>query len=523
MFFLMVVPSISIYSVGKSAQVSDKSATGPLLSDNFTLDSGLNASLWQVNGAVGSIFGPDEVGVSIVTLEPTFSSSGMEISQVNASQEVGTIQSVESFTPPFTATAVVEGIVSNGHTFGFAISNANASSGVVIYGNLNSTNCSHLGDCGNPSVCGTPADSSIAANQCYYGIDAKIGQGGGNWARAAKLYLTPSVNTTYTLQISVSASGNAEYRVVQGGQVLGESSTQVGMGPFYIILEQGEGSPVLSPGPNLAYWTFVSLTPTTTALTSSTLPSSSPSLSSFDWIVIVIIVVLILIIPLIYSRRRGFTVEVQDSRTFSPVLGAAVSADGPQKLSSNTGSNGKVNFGSVKTGEYAIQVSAGGYVSSPPARVHVGGKTAYSVRLDRISAPIPEGVKASNEFVTLPTGGTTTQTPSAQMQQSPVSGSSPVQQGAIPAKAQERQQFSSSVSVQEESELEGWGGQRIRQIVKTFQDKGAISPETALTAQELGLSRLFVRIMKRRKGKTRLFIEINGRYYLNQEALHEME
>jgi hypothetical protein len=53
--------------------------------------------------------------------------------------------------------------------------------------------------------------------------------------------------------------------------------------------------------------------------------------------------------------------------------------------------------------------------------------------------------------------------------------------------------------------------------------KGAVSPETALTAQELGLSRLFVRIMKRRQGRTRIFMEINGKYYLDEKALRGMK
>jgi len=30
-----------------------------------------------------------------------------------------------------------------------------------------------------------------------------------------------------------------------------------------------------------------------------------------------------------------------------------------------------------------------------------------------------------------------------------------------------------------------------------------------------------VRIMKRRKGRTRVFIEVNGRYYLDEKALQE--
>ena len=66
---------------------------------------------------------------------------------------------------------------------------------------------------------------------------------------------------------------------------------------------------------------------------------------------------------------------------------------------------------------------------------------------------------------------------------------------------------------------EGWAGERIRQIIETFRAKGAISPETALTADELGLSRVFVRIMKRRRGRTTVFVEVGGKYYLNEAAL----
>ena len=70
---------------------------------------------------------------------------------------------------------------------------------------------------------------------------------------------------------------------------------------------------------------------------------------------------------------------------------------------------------------------------------------------------------------------------------------------------------------------EGFFGERIREIIQTFQAKGALSPETALTAQELGLSRIFVRIIKRRRGKTKVFIEVNGKYYLDENALQAMK
>jgi hypothetical protein len=73
----------------------------------------------------------------------------------------------------------------------------------------------------------------------------------------------------------------------------------------------------------------------------------------------------------------------------------------------------------------------------------------------------------------------------------------------------------------EPEDLEGLGGERIQRIARTFQAKGALSPETARTAEELGLSRMFVRIMKRRQGKTRVFVEVNGKYYLDEAALRE--
>jgi len=71
-------------------------------------------------------------------------------------------------------------------------------------------------------------------------------------------------------------------------------------------------------------------------------------------------------------------------------------------------------------------------------------------------------------------------------------------------------------------EEEGFFGERIREIIQSFRAKGALSPETALTAEELGLSRFFVRVMKRRRGKTKVFVEVNGKYYLDENALRGM-
>lgn len=518
------------------AGIPSRAASGapanPLLYDDFTHDTSLNASLWQINGPVGMNFGQDEVGVNVIALAPTFSSQGMLIDQVNRSQEEGTIQSIANFTPPFTATALVEGTVSNGHTFGFAISSADASTGITVYGNLNPQNCSHLGDCGVPSTCGISANSTIPPNQCYYGIDAKVGTNGSSWTSHGKLYLTPSVNVFYTLQISVDASGNAWYAVSQGGQLLGAINEQVGTGPFWVILYQGEGSPVESPGPNQAYWQSVNVAPvatsfstTTIASTTSTSPAPTTSgIPTFVWLIIIAVVVILFLILLLWSRRRNLTIRVQDQQTLSPIVEGVASADGPEKLRGFTDKKGEITFKSVEKGDYVIRAEAKGYLASAPVKVEVKKTADFTVRLER-SAPsvspgaggvtppsVPGGEAAVSPEVkpTMEAPAPTTQAPSPPAPAPPAAVIQPVPAPPPPEQG-------------EEEEMGGFGGGRIAEIIRTFQAKGAISPETALTADELGLSRLFVRIMKRRKGRTRIFVEVNGRYYLNQEAVKDAQ
>jgi len=498
---------VALLAVPFSAQAAP--AVPARFSDDFTRDTSLNATLWLINGPVGSVLGPKDAGITLVPLAPTFSSKGMEIAQVNDRQEVGTIQSVESFTAPFTLNATVEGTVSNGHTFGLAISSENATSGVLIYGNLNDTNCSNLGNCGDPAVCGISANPAVTPpNQCYYGIDAKVGHGG-NWTGSkTTLYLTPSVNVIYTLQISVDASGSARYSISQAGQVLGSVGTaQVGTGPFYVILEQAEGSPVGSGRANQAYWMSVSLGALSITSTTSTSPGPSSSGIPVDILIVIgLIVVLFLIFLLWYSRRRKFTVIVQDSQTLSPIEGAIVTANGPKDYSGTADKKGRAIFANPKEGNYTIQAKAPGYTASVPALIKVEeDKTEHLVKLDRAERDLHDRGGAA------PHEGPGPQAQSPQVAQPAAAPTAPgVAEAAPPQPSQ--QAF---------PEFEGWGGDRIRQIVATFQAKGAISPETALTAKELGLSRLFVRIMERRKGRTRIFVEINGRYYLDQEALRE--
>jgi len=507
-----VVLLLAFTSLG-AATATSPAPLASALSDDFTHDTSLNANLWAINAPVASNFSNDNCpGCSVIPLTPGFSSAGMEIADANGSSEIGAIQSVQNFTPPLTATALVKGLVSDGHPFVFGISSQDASSGVQVTGNLNPNDCSAENNCGNPSTCGTPANSSIQPNQCYYGIYARAGSSGGNWHKTPALDLTPAAQVVYTLTIAVDGSGSAQFNVSAGGQVLGQATAQVGTGPFYIIMAQSEGAPVPGPGPNSAVWMSASLTPSATL---SPPPSSSPSgLSAIEWFLIIILVaVALLVILLAWSRRgRELTVTVLDSGTLSPVPGADVSADGPRNFSGSTGTNGRVAFGGVKAGDYAVKAGAPGYASPPPVTIPVRRAATHTVRLNSITPPAPVAVVSPT-----PVAGPTL--PSQEPARGPVPPLPPTPAPAVAPSVPTPPPAAAPAPGEEE----GFGGERIREIIQTFRAKGALSPETALTAQELGLSRIFVRIMKRRRGKTKVFVEVDGKFYLDENALRAMK
>ena len=64
---------------------------------------------------------------------------------------------------------------------------------------------------------------------------------------------------------------------------------------------------------------------------------------------------------------------------------------------------------------------------------------------------------------------------------------------------------------------------RLQGLIEKFRQKGATSPEKALTIQELGLPSRFEDAMHRRLGPSGSFVELNGKYYLNEERLKQIE
>ena len=64
---------------------------------------------------------------------------------------------------------------------------------------------------------------------------------------------------------------------------------------------------------------------------------------------------------------------------------------------------------------------------------------------------------------------------------------------------------------------------RMMEIVETFNAKGATSPESALTLEELGLPPMFGMMMQSPMGQSGIFVENDGKYYLNEEQFKQMQ
>ena len=75
------------------------------------------------------------------------------------------------------------------------------------------------------------------------------------------------------------------------------------------------------------------------------------------------------------------------------------------------------------------------------------------------------------------------------------------------------------------------GGERILELIEKFRQRGATSPDAALTLEELGLPPRFKYLVHRRQGRLRggrlrrqgIFLEKDGKYYLSEERLRRLE
>jgi len=65
---------------------------------------------------------------------------------------------------------------------------------------------------------------------------------------------------------------------------------------------------------------------------------------------------------------------------------------------------------------------------------------------------------------------------------------------------------------------------KLHRVIARFREKGATSPEKAMTVEELGLPPKFKEAVKRPfLARLNIFVEANGKYYLSEERLKSLK
>jgi ATP-binding cassette subfamily B protein len=93
----------------------------------------------------------------------------------------------------------------------------------------------------------------------------------------------------------------------------------------------------------------------------------------------------------------------------------------------------------------------------------------------------------------------------------------------IPAEASTPQFIPQKMSSTVHGGNMGTGHGRIMEIVETFRKNGAISPETAMAPEEMGIPPMFRVMLQGQMAKSGIFLEHNGKYYVSEDRFNKMQ
>ncbi len=209
-----------------------------LLVDNFTKDSGLNASLWTTNSPFLTALAAasSSPAATFVTPQLTFNSQfGMTLTGPTEDYQTTGVQSLLIFTPPFKVVTYVIAAGGTADPFEIFLASADLTQFLTVTANLSPT---------------------------YQGFWAATPNVSQLWQLGKQFSppFSPSFYAPYIVIINVNAEGIAAVTVENFvGAVLGKATKlQAGAGPFYLVLGQRIG---LAPtGSQFADWFSVKVT-----------------------------------------------------------------------------------------------------------------------------------------------------------------------------------------------------------------------------------------------------------------------
>ena len=209
-----------------------------LLVDNFTKDSSLKTGLWTKNSTFldSLAAASSSPAASFIIPHLTFGrSSGMQMTGPTEDYQTTAVQSLKTFTPPFTVVAYVTLTKGTADIFEIFLANSDLTQFLTVTADV------------NPTYDGTWADAPNL---------------GALWQLGEQFSpsIAPALNTTYQVTIKVDAEG-AALAIVENlaGTVFSTaSSLQPGTGSFYLVLGQRIGD--APAGSQIADWSYVTVT-----------------------------------------------------------------------------------------------------------------------------------------------------------------------------------------------------------------------------------------------------------------------
>lgn len=201
------------------------------LSDNFTLWTTSSTFLNNLAAATSSPSG------TFVSPRTTFTGlTGLQMSGLTQDFTLTGLQSLATFSAPFTVTAQVTAIKGTANPFAIYLASADLTQYVTVHANV------------DPVYEGFWANAPNV-DQLY------------NLGEQFSPNFVPQMNTLYKVVVRLDSSGTGTVKIYSGNTPLGTlRNLQAGTGPFYLVVGQRIGLPEQT-GQQVADWASVTVTP----------------------------------------------------------------------------------------------------------------------------------------------------------------------------------------------------------------------------------------------------------------------